>query len=70
MIVGDGAMAQSFVAYGYTIGAVGASTIEATERFLDSRPEPSAALRWLLVEGRDEVARAVRCQARDREAAA
>jgi aminopeptidase N len=63
------AMAQNFVEYGYSIGAVDSSTIEATDAYLDSEPEPPAALRRLLVEGRDEVARALRNQARDRERA-
>jgi aminopeptidase N len=63
------AMAQDFVEYGYSIGAVDASTIEATDVYLESSPEAPAALRRLLVEGRDEVARAIRNQYRDREAA-
>src|ERR1700733_12370787 len=63
------AMAQNFVEYGYTIGAVDSSTIEATDAYLGNDPEPPAALRRLLVEGRDEVARALRNQARDRERA-
>ncbi|MGH3206776.1 MAG: aminopeptidase N [Trebonia sp.] len=63
------AMAQDFVEYGYSIGAVDSSTIEATDAYLDSAPEPPAALRRLLVEGRDEVVRALRNQARDRERA-
>jgi aminopeptidase N len=64
------AMAQDFVTYGYTIGAVEMSTIAATDAYLASSPEPPAALRRLLSEGRDEVARALRNQARDRDAAA
>ena len=63
------AMAQDFVEYGYTICGVKESTIEATDTYLASSPEPPAALRRLLVEGRDEVARALRNQLRDREAA-
>jgi aminopeptidase N len=63
------AMAQNFVEYGYTIGAVDSSTIEATDAYLASKPEPPTALRRLLIEGRDEVARALRNQARDRERA-
>ena len=63
------AMAQDFVEYGYSIGAVDESTIEATDAYLASSPEPPAALRRLLVEGSDEVARALRNQFRDREAA-
>jgi aminopeptidase N len=63
------AMAQDFVAYGYTIGAVDEGTISATDAYLASSPEPPASLRRLLSEGRDEVARALRNQARDRAAA-
>jgi aminopeptidase N len=63
------AMAQDFVEYGYSIGAVDSSTIEATDAYLDRAPEPPTALRRLLIEGRDEVARALRNQARDRERA-
>jgi aminopeptidase N len=64
------AMAQDFVEDGYTICAVDAATVEATDVYLASVPEPPAALRRLLNEGRDEVLRALRNQARDREAAA
>jgi aminopeptidase N len=64
------AMAQDFVAYGYTIGAVDETTIAATDEYLSASPEPPSALRRLLVEGRDEVARALRNQTRDHEAAA
>jgi aminopeptidase N len=63
------AMAQDFVEYGYTIGAVDQTTISATDAYLIAQPEPPAALRRLLSEGRDEVARALRNQARDRAAA-
>ena len=63
------AMAQDFVTYGYTIGAVDEGTTAATDAYLASSPEPPAALRRLLSEGRDEVARALRNQARDRAAA-
>jgi aminopeptidase N len=61
------AMAQDFVEYGYTIGAVDESTIAATDAYLTGESAP--ALRRLLIEGRDEVRRALRNQARDREAA-
>ena len=63
------AMAQDFVEYGYSVGAVDSSTIEATDAYLASKPESPSALRRLLIEGRDEVARALRNQARDRERA-
>jgi aminopeptidase N len=62
-------MAQDFVEYGYTIGAVDETTIAATDEYLAASPEPPAALRRLLSEGRDEVVRALRNQERDREAA-
>jgi aminopeptidase N len=62
------AMALDFAEYGYTIGAIDASTIKATDEYLASSPEPPSGLRRLLSEGRDEVARALRNQARDREA--
>jgi len=62
------AMAQDFVEYGYTIGAVDSSTMEATDAYLSAAPELPAALRRLLAEGRDEVARALRNQAVDRAA--
>jgi aminopeptidase N len=45
-------------------------TTAATDAYLASSPEPPAALRRLLSEGRDEVARALRNQSRDRAAAA
>jgi aminopeptidase N len=63
------AMAQDFVAYGYTMGAVDDTTIAATDAFLAAPEEPPAALRRLLIEGRDEVVRALRNQARDAEEA-
>jgi aminopeptidase N len=63
------AMAQDFVAWGYTMGAVNDTTIAATDTFLALSPEPPAALRRLIIEGRDEVVRALRNQARDGEEA-
>jgi aminopeptidase N len=63
------AMAQDFVTYGYAIGAVDEGTVAATDAYLASSPEPPPALRRLLSEGRDEVARALRNQARDRASA-
>jgi aminopeptidase N len=64
------AIAQDFVEGGYSICAVDAATVEATDAYLASVPEPPAALRRLLNEGKDEVLRALRNQVRDREAAA
>jgi aminopeptidase N len=62
------AMAQDFVEYGYLVGAVDETTITATDAYLATDPEPPAALRRLLIEGRDEVARSLRNQSRDRDA--
>jgi aminopeptidase N len=64
------AIAQDFVEGGYTVCAVDETTVEATDAYLASSPEPPTALRRLLNEGRDEVLRALRNQERDREAAA
>jgi aminopeptidase N len=61
------AMAQDLVVGGYQIGAVDAETIAATDAYLTAAAPP-AALRRLLIEGRDEVLRSLRCQERDRAA--
>ncbi|MFI5101050.1 MAG: ERAP1-like C-terminal domain-containing protein, partial [Actinomycetes bacterium] len=63
------AMAQDFVVGGYQICAVDAETVGATDDYL-AEAEPPASLRRLLIEGRDEVLRSLRCQDRDRTAAA
>jgi aminopeptidase N len=63
------AMAQDFVEVGYAVGAVDQTTIAATDKYLASSPDGPAALRRLLSEGRDEVARALRNQEKDRESA-
>jgi aminopeptidase N len=57
-------MAKRFVAIGYTICPIEQETIRVTDRYI-SRNQPPAALRRLLVEGRDDVARALRCRERD-----
>jgi aminopeptidase N len=62
------AMAQDFVGDVYTVGAISAETVEATDAYIAAE-QPPAALRRLLIEGRDDVLRALRCQARDRQAA-
>ena len=62
------AMAQDFVVGGYQICAVDAETVAATDDYL-AEAEPPAALHRLLIEGRDEVLRSLRCQDRDRAAA-
>jgi len=61
------AMAQDFVSGGYQLCAVDGATVEATDAYLAAEEHP-AALRRLLVEGRDEVLRSLRCQERDRAA--
>jgi aminopeptidase N len=63
------AMAQDFVSGVYTVCAVSPETVEATDAYL-ADAEPPAALRRLLIEGRDDVLRALRCQARDRQSVA
>ena len=62
------AMAQDFVSGVYTTFAISPETLEATDAYIASA-DPPAALRRLLIEGRDDVVRALRCQARDRQAA-
>ena len=57
-------MAQRSVAVGYTICPVSAETIRITDEYI-ARTQPPAALRRLLIEGRDDVARALRCRERD-----
>jgi aminopeptidase N len=59
------AMAQDFVSGAYSICPVSADTVDSTDGYIAAN-DPPAALRRLLIEGRDEVLRALRCQARDR----
>ena len=72
-VVGDvwrnwsSAMAQDFVSGAYAVGAISAETVELTDAYIEAA-DPPAALRRLLAEGRDDVLRALRCQARDRQA--
>ena len=63
------AMAQDFVEGAYTICALESATVTATDAYI-AADQPPAALERLLLEGRDEVLRALRNQSRDREAAA
>ena len=63
------AMAQDFVSGVYAVCPISPETVEVTDAYL-ADAEPPAALRRLLSEGRDDVLRALRCQARDRQAAA
>jgi aminopeptidase N len=60
------AMAQDFVAGVYRVCALSPETVEATDAYI-AAAQPPAALRRLLIEGRDDVLRALRCQARDRQ---
>jgi aminopeptidase N len=61
-------MAQFFVANAYPASPVSEATIQATDDYL-AQADPPAPLRRLLSENRDSMARALRCQARDRQAA-
>jgi aminopeptidase N len=63
------AMAQDFVEGAYTISALESATVTATDAYIAAE-QPPASLERLLLEGRDEVLRALRNQSRDREAAA
>jgi aminopeptidase N len=60
------AMAQDFVEDAYTISAIEPETVTATDAYIAAE-QPPAALERLLIEGRDEVLRALRNQSRDRE---
>jgi aminopeptidase N len=72
-VVGDAwrdwssAMAQDFVSGAYLVGPLSQETVAATDDYI-ARAQPPAALRRLLIEGRDDVLRALRCQSRDRQA--
>ncbi len=61
------AIAQDFVSGVYTAFALSAETVEATDAYIADE-QPPAPLRRLLLEGRDDVLRALRCQDRDRQA--
>jgi aminopeptidase N len=61
------AMAQDFVAGAYLVCAQSQETVQVTDDYL-ARAEPPAALRRLLVEGRDDVLRSLHCQERDQQA--
>jgi aminopeptidase N len=61
------AMAQDFAEGAYTTGAISQATVEATDAYV-AAAQPPAALHRLLTEGRDDVLRALRAQARDRQA--
>ena len=59
------ATAQDFVSGIYTTCALSEETVRATDDYI-AATDPPAALRRLLLEGRDDVLRALRNQARDR----
>ena len=73
-VVGDvwqnwsSAMAQDFVSGVYAVSPISDETVELTDAYITAS-DPLAALRRLLLEGRDDVLRALRCQDRDRQAA-
>ena len=60
-------MAQYFASNAYPVTAISEQTIRATDDYIDWTTPPPP-LRRLLIEDRDDVARALRCQARDRQA--
>jgi aminopeptidase N len=72
-VVGDvwrnwsSAMAQDFVSGVYAVCPISQETVDMTDAYIRAA-DPPAALRRLLIEGRDDVLRALRCQARDRQA--
>ncbi len=57
-------MAQYFAQVAYPDTVVTQQGIDATDEYI-ARNDPAPALRRLLVERRDDVARALRCRARD-----
>ncbi|MGD0924003.1 MAG: aminopeptidase N [Streptosporangiaceae bacterium] len=59
-------MAQWFTSNAYPLTQVSEETVELTDAYI-AQTDPPAALRRLLLEGRDGVQRALRCQARDRQ---
>jgi aminopeptidase N len=60
-------MAQFFAEVGYPGSVVSQQGIAATDDYIASA-NPAPALRRLLVERRDDVARALRCRQRDAQA--
>ena len=61
-------MAQHFAKFAYPSWVVTQEAISAADDYI-TRTDPPAPLRRLLLEGRDDVARALRCQERDRQPA-
>ena len=60
-------MAQDFVTGVYAVCPISRETVEMTDAYIRAA-DPPAALRRLLIEGRDDILRALRCQDRDRQA--
>jgi aminopeptidase N len=65
----DGAsdMARFFTTFGYPVSVVSQDAIDATTAYIDRTSPPPAEVR-MLIEGRDDVARALRCRERSRAA--
>jgi aminopeptidase N len=69
-VVGDmwrdwsSAMAQDFAGGVYTVAAISPETVRATDDYI-AAADPPDGLRRVLTEGRDDVLRALRCQAKD-----
>jgi len=69
-VVGDvwrdwsSAMAQDFVSGAYMVSAISEQTVRLTDEYIAAAAPPASLLR-LLAEGRDDVLRALRCQAKD-----
>ena len=61
------AMAQDFVSGVYAVSPISHETVDMTDAYIRAA-DPPAALRRLLLEGRDDLLRALRCQDRDRQA--
>jgi len=59
-------MAQWFTTNAYPLTQISQHTVELTDACIE-RTDPPAALRRLLLENRDSIQRALRCQARDHE---
>jgi len=60
-------MGQYFAEHGYPVSVVTPAAISAADDYL-ARADPPSGLRRLLAEGRDDVARALRCRQRDADA--
>ena len=60
-------MAQWFTSNAYPLTQISEHTVALTDTYILEN-DPPAALRRLLLESRDGVQRALRCQARDRQA--